>query len=575
MKKLMIAVSVLLTLCLLGGTTVFADVIPLIEPQGGEIALSDLAYADTPDDGYVVTDDGEPVLTVGYVEAAGLTAALSDVSANGYYTADFTLPDGVTQVFLTGLTRYNVSEIEQAIAAGYRDGSFTLTDLGFIDAEKTLDEDADDQLCWAASSADVLTYTGWAAQAGFTSADDLFELYIDSFENKGGHAYYGIGWFFNGVKNNNSTSAMPVNYPDSGNYLPQYAFDDYAEVVDLIDAGAAGVGTLYERLRDGCGVSLNAEIYLNGEQQGGHAVTCWGFVTDRRYAETNKNYYKSVIITDSDSDERLGVDRRTAPDVMSCCTLVPMEQDGGIDTYYFYITRDQVAVLNDSVTLRPYTDGLTAETSSAATMDRRTSPDLTVHLFYLSDVESTQETAQKFAYGSTIYYQPYFLNAGSVDYDGDFTVKIKVVDKNSGSTVYTRSLPGGTVNIVPYQYLGFQALSIPRRLAVGDYTITASINDDHATPEAYFYNNAGSLDFKVRETYRIRDVDGDDSVESTDVTLIMRHAAAMSIGLDELSMQRGDVNADGGLDILDATLTQRYLANIPIRFDIDTTGIYD
>ncbi len=575
MKKTIAILSVLLILSLLCSTTAIAQTVPLIEPEGTQIELDELDATDTPDNGFVVTDDGEPVLTVDYVDAPGLTAALSDVSGNGFYTADFLLPDGSSEVFLTGLTRDNIDEIERAFAAGYADGSFTLSNLGFIDAEKTLDADADDNLCWAASSANILTYTGWAAQAGFRSEDDLFELFINNFQNKGGHAYYGVGWFFNGVKNTNPSSSMPIDYPSGGNYLSQYAYNEFTEIVSLADQGAAGVRKLYDRLRDGFGVALNVEIFDEGVSQGGHAISCWGFVTDNLYPETDKAHYKSVIVTDSDSYEHAGADRRDADDVMTCYPLIPLEQEGGADTYYFTFSNDQLGVLNDSVALRPYTASLPSETAGDATKDRRTSPDLMVNLFYLADTSTAQITQTKFAPGSSIYYRPHIQNAGSVNYNGDFTIKMKVVDRSTGTTVYTRSLPAGNQTIMPGQYLNFGSIKIPQTLGIGDYTITASVNDNHATAEAYFYNNSRDIDFKVRQTYLIGDVDGNGEVESVDVTAAMRVTSSIVSDPDPRLSERGDINADGGLDIIDVAFTQRYLASIPIPYAINTTGIYE
>ena len=574
MKKLMIFLSVLVMIGLLGSMTVSADTLPLNAPEGVRIELQELAETDTPDS-YVVVDHGETVLKVGHVAASGLTAALSDTAANGYYTADFLLPDSVSQVFLTGLTRDNIDEIEAAVIAGYADGSFELTDLGFIDAEKTLEEDGDDQLCWAAASANILTYTGWAAQAGFNNTDDLFELFINSFENKAGHSYYGVGWFFNGVKNPRADSSHPINYPDSGNYLPRYAFDDYTSSVGLLSGGADGLRQINEALRDGCGVALSTKIFKDGADMGGHAVTCWGFVTDTRYPDTYIAHYKSVIITDSDSDELSGVDRRVADNVMSCCALTPMVQDTGVDTAYFWITDTLVAVLENSVILQPYNASLTGETSVGATLDRLTTPDLTAYCICLADREETELTQTLFAAGSTIYYNPEFLNAGEVDFVGDFTINIKVVDRNSGATVYSKKLAGGNQTVASGYYLYFGDYAITPNLPVGDYTFTASVNDNRKTTEAYYDNNSRSIDFKVRETFLIGDVDGDDDVSSVDAAWIMRYAAGMHTEIDDLAIQRGDVLNDGELNILDATLIQRYNANIVIYYPINITGYYD
>ena len=97
------------------------------------------------------------------------------------------LPDSSEEVYLTGLSAANVEEIQQAVLDSYIGGKpMYLNNLHFIDAEKTKAGDNDDNLCWAASCSNLLTYTGWAQQAGFQTEDEVFDLYVSSFTNNGG-----------------------------------------------------------------------------------------------------------------------------------------------------------------------------------------------------------------------------------------------------------------------------------------------------------------------------------------------------------------------------------------------------
>ena len=101
--------------------------------------------------------------------------------------------------------------------------------MNFIDAEKYKPERSDINLCWAASCANMLTYTGWALQAGFNNEDEVFDLYNASFSNNGGFQYNGLAWFFNGValgNNSGFSSAKILSYPNSGGYFNNlYAYD--------------------------------------------------------------------------------------------------------------------------------------------------------------------------------------------------------------------------------------------------------------------------------------------------------------------------------------------------------------
>lgn len=573
MKKWISVIAVLLALTMLGSVTAFADTLPLEEPEETVIELVDLEAGETPDS-YTVVDDGETVLIVDRVRDSGVASSLSDALSNGFYSADFMLSDGISEVFLTGLTRDNVSEIEQAIKNGYSSGNFKLSDLGFLDTEKTRDADDDDEMCWAAASSNLLAYTGWGAQAGYTDPDDLFELYIDSFENKGGHPYWGIGWFFNGIKNTNSTAALPVNYPNSGAYLSNYAFDEIASTVAMQQTGAQGMGQIYRALREGCGAAVNVTLFKGSQNMGGHSVSCWGFVTDTRYAEDSKAFYKSLIITDSDSDEMKGVDRRTAPDIMSAFALTSYVY-GSNDTYSFRITSDQTAIITDGTVIRPYRADLPRETSSSATRNRRTTADLLFNELRLGSEESADGIQTKYAVGDSIYYAPSILNMGEKNYSGNFSFKITVTDV-TGKQWYTYTADAGTATIKPNRIVNFtDTFKINKALPAGDYTATFSVNPLHAVKEAYYYNNEKSIDFKVRDTYFLGDADNDGDISVIDATMMQRTLATFDADLTGAEALRGDIDRSGDLDVIDVTLLQRYLVYIDISYAVGDTLLYD
>ena len=197
MKRILTVICIILAVCMLSTTTVFAQGISAAD----SVDAIDVADADAAAVGgsYTLTDDGEPVLEVAHVHKPGLTAALSDRS-NGYYTAEFMLPETNYQVYLTGLTQNNADELRRMIIGAYTEGEdFDLTNLGFIDAEKTWADDGDENLCWAASASNLLTYTGWAAQAGFASTDDVFEAFISVFDDDGGNVECPAGIFQTGT----------------------------------------------------------------------------------------------------------------------------------------------------------------------------------------------------------------------------------------------------------------------------------------------------------------------------------------------------------------------------------------
>ena len=566
MKKVWCITAILLVICIICSTTVFAEEAIAEDTAVTEYELSDLADGEAvDDDSYQVFDDGELVLEVQHVDGLGKTAAVSETTDSGFYTAMFLLPYSNKEVYLTGLTRDNVDEIEQAIVSSYSAGTdFELTNLGFIDTEKTLEEDNDDYLCWAASTANILTYTGWAEQAGFNSEDDLFELFANSFENDGSHAYYGVAWFFNGTVPIQEDLAQPLDYPNSGGYLTDYYFDDYVNVVGLQTDSAVGLRTLFNSLRHGCGVTLNLDIYQGSVNQGGHSVTLWGFVLDDDYTETDKAHYDSLLITDSDSDEVYG-DRRSAKDVMSLYALTPF-QSGGYDSYCFDITSVQQAYLRDCLILQPYSAESSKETVTKASRNRLTDPDMTMYECCLSDATEQEEVRQFFKKGTEIRVCPYFLNSGKATYSGTCNYQLTVTDEN-GTQISSRMVYNGNYSLDPNYFVWYGFESLGSNLGVGNYTVTIDFNPNRTVKEAYYYNNVYSLNFKVRENYLVGDIDDSGDVSTIDATWIRRLNAGMEVDLDEYAEMRGDVDGSGDTSIIDATLIQRYVVGM---IDSDT-----
>ena len=572
MKKTIAAIlSILMIMSMMTSTAVFAQE----APEAEQIIDIDRADADTaPDEGsYTIVDNGQPLLEVMHVKEPAATAALGDGSTSGYYTAEFMIPESTSQVYLTGLTRDNVSEIRQAIIESYTGGGdFDLKNLGFIDAEKTREGDGDDYMCWAASTANILTYTGWAAQAGFDSADDLFETYIDAFENRGGNVRIATGWFINGI----SVNTLSQPREGTGNYLPQYNYRDLAEEINLRQNCAAQLATVFDRLKNGYGVSLSVDIYNSTGYEGSHAVTCWGFVTDVRYPNTSKQYYQSVFITDSDSDKysvQGDTDRRDADDRMSLFTLEPEEQEE-INTYRFNITSKQTAMISSAVTVMPFSEEIPYETDPDATLDMINDPDIELDPFVLTDDPDDYSTVTTFAPDTTIYYQPYMMNGAKADYYGDIFLRISVKD-SQGNEIYTKNFINHNLRIPASAGLRYNKDSIKSSMPVGDYTITASFNAEHQTTEAHYFNNTRTIHFKIREQYLLGDANGDDVISTPDITKMQRILARMDHSMDEMMRQRCDINHSGDLALPDVTILQRKLARMEVAFPVGETRFYD
>jgi len=59
----------------------------------------------------------------------------------------------------------------------------------FADADKT--EQGDSQMCWAAAAANLITWSGWAADE-----DDTFDIFKNHFEDEAGYVYDALRYYF-------------------------------------------------------------------------------------------------------------------------------------------------------------------------------------------------------------------------------------------------------------------------------------------------------------------------------------------------------------------------------------------
>lgn len=422
------------------------------------------------------------------------------LAPNGYYAVRFELsPADHTEAFLTGLTNANLALVqEKLVTAVLENSQFTMESLDFIDAEKTdLPSDGDDLLCWAASTANTLAFTGWGKKAGFSSTDDLLDLFVDSFTDVGGHQLYGLEWFFNGVY---QMSDLPgwAQEKEPGKidgYLPEYSSNQIVKYWGMTDQPKQIVDVMHQ-LENGCGLGIGIGwIDGSGNRQGGHAITCWGYICDNDLAVDDRGHYQALIVSDSDSDMQKDPNRRTAPNKLQVLNM-SLYQQGQYDSWKFD-GYGNVGVLEDFVTLLPYSDDVAYEADETATKKRKTSPDLMVSSLSLTNDElDVQFSGTNFKEGDTLYMVPRFYNAGAENSSQTFSYTVAVtgdkVEPQKDTYTYKGSIPAFGESDV-YQTEKTKLSNLP----AGDYTLTVTVNPDHKSTEAYFYNNEFQFDFTV------------------------------------------------------------------------------
>ena len=171
-----------------------------------------------------------------------------------------------------------------------------------IDAEKSPNRFNDDQLCWAATASNMLTWTGYGkavnAANGHQQEDAVFEALWSHFSDEGSTASYGISWFMTGLYDAPYNWAQPDS--DSGNYMgciPQafQALDIYPK-----DSAAPYVDDLANAILAGDAAGL--AIY-DSYGDSGHAITCWGLSIDLSRNRNDPKWLTGIYITDSDDAE--------------------------------------------------------------------------------------------------------------------------------------------------------------------------------------------------------------------------------------------------------------------------------
>ena len=239
---------------------------------------------------------------------------------------------------------------------GSEDYSFKNDELW--DAEKTKDNEYDDKLCWAATAANMLVYTGWADKyeglVGDSNDEDrVFSYFIDRFQGKGAPIANAISYFFNGDFLKTSSDEGRKPYKDEGNKIG-YRTDSFLVGNESIaeSLGISNVTTrdiikdidlLQEYLKIGAIAGINLE---KGSSQ--HAVTCCGFAYDNSYDSNDKRYITGLFIIDSDNDKN----KKNAYDIEDELKYIPVVWNGEKKCYVINAKSNNGYEITDITVLR-------------------------------------------------------------------------------------------------------------------------------------------------------------------------------------------------------------------------------
>ncbi|MBN2355300.1 IdeS/Mac family cysteine endopeptidase [candidate division KSB1 bacterium] len=226
---------------------------------------------------------------------AGTSKTFAITPDTGYQIADV-LVDGQSVGVVTEYTFADITDdhrIEVLFGSIAGGGSFLLDN--WQDAEKSLTNTDDDDMCWAAALSNMLVWGGWNGLVD--SAQNVFEVFQEYWTDAAGLMSDGAEWWFNGTLPEILPGWSTVDVAGGGKYYPEYDFFTYfAEDWASYDAGSGTwsggshlLDSIGSYLQDGYSASL--AVYSN---YSGHALSVWGYEYD---AWGN---YTGLWVTDSD-----------------------------------------------------------------------------------------------------------------------------------------------------------------------------------------------------------------------------------------------------------------------------------
>lgn len=253
------------------------------------------------------------------------------------------------------------SDLNYAFTNDWRDWP-SFTDPVIVDAEKNGNEDGsqDDNMDWAATAANLLTWSGWAEEsiklgldvstdtAKNTAEDVVFAEFVNSFtlgDQHDGHVMYGIQWFFNGdyPPHDNGWPDWDMPKDGTGDYLGFSATEyiGYEELEDEALTESAIYNSLEDLFDQGYALGLSIGWYASlGEMQtesptnptraGGHAITCWGYTYDNKGTIITSDDVLTGLIV-SDSDDGMKTEVKTADDRLK---ILELTWDATTKSYY-------------------------------------------------------------------------------------------------------------------------------------------------------------------------------------------------------------------------------------------------
>ena len=234
--------------------------------------------------------------------------------------------------------------------------------LDMIDAEKeeAYQESDDDLLCWAASGADAIEFTGWSQND--EDEDGVFGHLRESFTDNGGFQEDAFTWYLDGIYYNQDTdeNGDPVFYNDNsdgsqqkrsgtGGYVSDYFADSFFEAYDFEENHEQEyLHKITDALQQNAAVALGIYFFIPSQDwkyAGGHAVTLFGYIE-------KGDEIVSIFIADSDNTaDSESTSRENRPNIY---TMYPIGYRDGYPSIENYVSPYYASLIGSACIIQPF-----------------------------------------------------------------------------------------------------------------------------------------------------------------------------------------------------------------------------
>lgn len=535
-------------------------------------------------------------LTIFAQSADNFSVVWSEKGASLQCTATYSKDGSLYEMVINGIkNKLSESQLKN-VADNLSEGkAITITDPGIIDAEKFscinpmtdgitpadrfIDMSGiradykwgDSFQCWAASVSNMLTTTGWTKKAinpdsgkTFSGEDEVFSFFTKYCINKGCYAADGINFFFDGTISPEMEMSDIVRHPFSGAF-PEKDISKYLSSVKVCDDDESDNDALYKKslelisqIEDGGSVGLS--IVINGCKY-----------TLENHPEIELEKYRDKYR----SSEYIYVDTTTP---MGEPLYLPGLSGWSLEKHFYAIDEDDnVVILEKTDDKYKELSGKTVDTALVKEDVLLKKDDGTYIYPFMIDEDVYTFIDHDYYNKHEVEIEPYPISFGIT---GGHAVTangyVKNIDTGDIEALFIVNSDNDS-DMMPYKEENLSKENRPNRMVVYPAKTVKGIHNktlalfDYDDSIATIVKAALLLPESDMPQYTLGDADKNGFVDIVDATIIQKFLAEL-VNTTDIDKTAADANCNGIVDIADATCIQEYLAELS---NIDGTIPYN